>query len=499
MLFSYFLICIICTYYSVNSEKKLDVDEGEKLRGTNVSSTVLKINIPIFRHRLQGFYAEIERSISSYMTISTWLITGKVNTTIVSLGRVPGDVHDQFPQFCFFIDRHGYLAFEDNQGKSGFKYRRKTTQTNIFIADNMWHHVAFVKNGTSGDFFIDGKKAGSIVASHDISYTNKIFCIAADCTDPTNEKYFFDGMFDRMEVYNKSLSYDDILKIYNEKTKEIAPAKDNENYQLFIDNIRKELSTKILHKHMLQHMLDIHYFPPNSLIMEFGVWMGSSINRIAAHNPHVVEIFGFDSFEGLPEDWSGPWVKGSFDMNGQMPAVRPNVKLFKGWFSDTIPLFKQYYAAKHGQPYCFHEEVDTSEKEGEEEDSLDINNNINDNNTHDIDNEEEDEGDEEEEEEVSRDEDTYEDMDMECVPELPQVALLHVDCDLYSSTKLLFDSFINEIRPGTIIVFDELLNFDGYETHEMKAFYEYVTEYNVSFEVLGIESLTSQPVAVKII
>ena len=42
-----------------------------------------------------------------------------------------------------------------------------------------------------------------------------------------------------------------------------------------------------------------------------------------------------------------------------------------------------------------------------------------------------------------------------------QLALLHVDCDLYSSTKTIFDIFEINIRPGTIIVFDELFNYTG--------------------------------------
>ena len=58
----------------------------------------------------------------------------------------------------------------------------------------------------------------------------------------------------------------------------------------------------------------------NGLLCEFGVWKGESINRIAALvSPRTV--FGFDSFEGLREDWAG-WEKtrGDFDLKGRMLA-----------------------------------------------------------------------------------------------------------------------------------------------------------------------------------
>ena len=40
--------------------------------------------------------------------------------------------------------------------------------------------------------------------------------------------------------------------------------------------------------------------------MEFGVFSGSSINFLSKHL-YNKEIYGFDSFEGLKEDWIGTW------------------------------------------------------------------------------------------------------------------------------------------------------------------------------------------------
>lgn len=72
---------------------------------------------------------------------------------------------------------------------------------------------------------------------------------------------------------------------------------------------------------------------------EFGVWKGNSINWFARNRPQE-KWFGFDSFEGLSEDWAG-WElsKGAFNLHGRLPVVEHNVELIKGWFDQTIPAF----------------------------------------------------------------------------------------------------------------------------------------------------------------
>ncbi len=77
------------------------------------------------------------------------------------------------------------------------------------------------------------------------------------------------------------------------------------------------------------------------LYTEFGVHKGNSINHLADRlSAHGVKIYGFDSFEGLQEDWKGSTSpKGTFDLGGNLPEVRSNVVLVKGWFNETVPPF----------------------------------------------------------------------------------------------------------------------------------------------------------------
>lgn len=79
---------------------------------------------------------------------------------------------------------------------------------------------------------------------------------------------------------------------------------------------------------------------PDTLWLEFGVFSGGSINYISKFTSNTV--YGFDSFEGLPEKWREGFDKGAFDVNGKLPAVNENVKLVKGWFNETlIPFLKE--------------------------------------------------------------------------------------------------------------------------------------------------------------
>lgn len=147
-------------------------------------------------------------------------------------------------------------------------------------------------------------------------------------------------------------------------------------------------------------------------ILEFGVYAGDTIGYLRNNLPTDFEIYGFDSFEGLPEDWIGTDLpKGFFSKNGIIPEI-DNVTFFKGWFVDTITEYK-----KIAKP----------------------------------------------------------------------IALLHIDCDLYSSTIEVLYGLREYIVSGTIIVFDEwYYNFNDIEEnrqHEQKAFYEWVKEFNIKYEL----------------
>lgn len=153
----------------------------------------------------------------------------------------------------------------------------------------------------------------------------------------------------------------------------------------------------------------------NGLICEFGVYSGLTVNYIAAKTDDTVH--GFDSFEGLPEDWREDFPKGKFALD-TLPYVLENVQLHKGWFDDTLPEFLN----DHQQPMSF----------------------------------------------------------------------IHIDCDLYSSTKTVLNLCKDRILPKTVIVFDEYFNYPDWENGEHKAFQEFVQENNLKYRYLCYNSQHEQ-------
>jgi hypothetical protein len=162
--------------------------------------------------------------------------------------------------------------------------------------------------------------------------------------------------------------------------------------------------------------------PDHGLVCEFGVFQGRTISYLARRIPSRI-VFGFDSFEGLPENWRGRFTQGVFSTGGRLPRTPPNVRLIKGWFHATLPRF----AAEQAGP----------------------------------------------------------------------VALLHIDCDLYSSTKCIFDCLGERIVPGSVVVFDEYFDYPGWEQHEFRAFAEFVACARLNYEYLAYNRLHEQ-VAVRI-
>ena len=172
-----------------------------------------------------------------------------------------------------------------------------------------------------------------------------------------------------------------------------------------IPNVNTYPLTYVFEKLKLQHK-------PDTLWLEFGVASGNTINYISKFTKD--KVYGFDSFEGLPEKWRDGFDKGAFNRNGNLPQVNNNVELIKGWFDETLPNFIKTHNKK--------------------------------------------------------------------------VSFIHMDADLYSSTKCILNNLKDYIDVDCVIVFDELVNYPGFDgdSGELKAFYEFITENKVDYEWIGM-------------
>ena len=179
----------------------------------------------------------------------------------------------------------------------------------------------------------------------------------------------------------------------------------------------------------------------DGLWMEFGVYRGRTIIATAENTTSV--IYGFDSFEGLPEFWDKNNPKGVYSLNGEIPIgaiagsnddnpgmydssptriIQPwpkNVRLVKGLFEDSLPGFLEQHEQK--------------------------------------------------------------------------AAFINIDSDLYSSAKTVLDLLVKENRfqDGTILTFDELCDYPTYREHEIKAFAEFLISTEYDYECLFHQDLGS--------
>jgi O-methyltransferase len=82
--------------------------------------------------------------------------------------------------------------------------------------------------------------------------------------------------------------------------------------------------------------------------LEFGVFQGESIKSWLKRNTNPDSRFvGFDSFEGLPENWRGDSPQGTFATGGTPPQVDdPRCSFEVGWFQRTLPSFLQKFTRR---------------------------------------------------------------------------------------------------------------------------------------------------------
>jgi predicted O-methyltransferase YrrM len=162
--------------------------------------------------------------------------------------------------------------------------------------------------------------------------------------------------------------------------------------------------------------------PRDGLVLEFGVEKGASANFIARRlheRGSESVVHAFDSFEGLPGEWSGTFErKGKFSLGGRLPSVLPNVRLHKGWFEETLPLFMRDHPGN--------------------------------------------------------------------------LSLVHIDCDIYSSTREVLGSLRGRIQPGTVIVFDEYFNYHNWQRHEFMAWREFVEQEGITYSYRGFAARGGQ-------
>ena len=77
------------------------------------------------------------------------------------------------------------------------------------------------------------------------------------------------------------------------------------------------------------------------------------------------------------------------------------------------------------------------------------------------------------------------------------IAFLHLDADLYSSTKTVLDLTGDRLAPDAVVMLDEFFNYPGWQHHEFRAWNEFIERTGRTFEYLAYTANNEQ-VAVRL-
>ena len=184
----------------------------------------------------------------------------------------------------------------------------------------------------------------------------------------------------------------------------------------------------------LRYCLKNNIINHHGLWLEFGVYKGQTLDLISSYTDQ--EVYGFDTFSGIDQEWSGT---SSGSMNGFNIGGKPP--------SSVIPLDKdRRYGNNTGARRPFNKNVNficgdfrQTLPHFLEKNSADI-------------------------------------------------SFMHIDCDLYESTEVIFKYCGNLLQKGSVVVFDELVNYKGYQQDELKAFNEFIAKNkNFHFKWIGMD------------
>lgn len=111
------------------------------------------------------------------------------------------------------------------------------------------------------------------------------------------------------------------------------------DYQTFIKQTVNAINALPGGGEVLEQVFKSPHLQRHGTWVEFGVWVGSTLQRITAERGNA-KVYGFDSFQGLPEAWENRQNKGAFALQQSEIPVIPDAKLIVGWFQDTLPNWK---------------------------------------------------------------------------------------------------------------------------------------------------------------
>lgn len=150
----------------------------------------------------------------SSFTIEVWVQVNGRSANQVIVGRKAGD---GLMAWWLGVNQEGYAVF-DMQDNFGEPHNMTDYLKVVNLFDGKWHHVAVVRDGINEitKLYVDGFRVD------DRRSEKKIYRANIETTSPVTigyfdvgTKYYFDGVIDELQVYNRNLSEQEMRTRYN--------------------------------------------------------------------------------------------------------------------------------------------------------------------------------------------------------------------------------------------------------------------------------------------
>lgn len=141
------------------------------------------------------------------ITVSSWVKTLNNSVTQQFISKTEGGSYQL--NINYGTGKLGFLAFIAGA------YRSAEISTPSVI-NNKWYHVVGTFDGTTMKLFLDGTQVGSYTQAGTISVLTTSLCFGAEA-GPTicNGGNLLNGSLDDIRIYNRALSADEIMALYN--------------------------------------------------------------------------------------------------------------------------------------------------------------------------------------------------------------------------------------------------------------------------------------------
>mmetsp|Transcript_8995 Transcript_8995/g.9042 ORF Transcript_8995/g.9042 Transcript_8995/m.9042 type:complete len:1237 (+) Transcript_8995:80-3790(+) len=167
------------------------------------------------------YYESISERLSNHMTLSMWITIDDALTTdrvldnnagdefLISLGRSGAIAYEQW---SLLITSEMKLSFVDyGDDSTGFGFNTATVSEGS-ITPGEPTHIAFVKDGTTGTFYINGIPSGKHTATHSVIYSTQDLAIGYD---NKYEDAFFVGVMTDIRMFKKSFSSEEVIELFS--------------------------------------------------------------------------------------------------------------------------------------------------------------------------------------------------------------------------------------------------------------------------------------------